>query len=121
MNKDALAVKKRGATRMAKKRLKVAHQSIASGNKEVFYAELLSALNGYFSNKFSIPLADLSRDNITANLTQKNVSADTIQMANRALDDCEFARYAPATVTGNLEEVYASAVNLITKLEDEIS
>jgi hypothetical protein len=121
MHKDSLAVRKRGATRMAKKRLKVAHQSIAAGNKEVFYAELLSALNGYFSDKFSIPLADLSRDTITTNLTQKNVKPETLQMANKTLDDCEFARYAPATVTGNLEEVYTSAVNLITLLEDEIS
>jgi len=121
MNKDSLAVRKRGATRMAKKRLKIAHQSIAAGNKEVFYAELLSALNGYFSDKFSIPLADLSRDTISTNLTQKNVKPETLQMANKALDDCEFARYAPATVTGNLEEVYTSAVNLITLLEDEIS
>lgn len=121
MNKDSLAVKKRGATRMAKKRLKIAHQSITAGNKEVFYAELLSALNGYFSDKFSIPLADLSRDTITASLTLKNVKPETLQMANKTLDDCEFARYAPATVTGNLDEVYTSAVNLITLLEDEIS
>jgi len=121
MNKDTLAVKKRKATSMAKKRLKIAHQSIASGNKELFYAELLSALNGYFSDKFSIPLADLSRDTISANLTQKNAKPETLQMVNKALDDCEFARYAPATVTGNLDEVYTSAVKLITLLEDEIS
>jgi len=121
LHKDTVALKKRGATRMAKKRLKIAHQSIASGNKEVFYAELLSALNGYFSDKFTIPLADLSRDTISANLTQKNVKAETLEMVNKTFDDCEFARYAPATVTGNLEEVYASAVKLITLLEDEIS
>ena len=106
---------------MAKKRLKVAYQYIAAGNKEVFYAELLSALNGYLSDKFSIPLADLSRDTISTNLTQKNVKPETLQMVNKTLDDCEFARYAPATITGNLEEVYASAVNLITLLEDEIA
>jgi len=121
LHKDTVALKKRGATGMAKKRLKIAHQNIASGNKEVFYAELLSALNGYFSDKFSIPLADLSRDTISANLTQKNVKAETIQMANKTLDDYEFARYAPAAVTGNLEEAYTSAVKLITLLEDEIS
>jgi len=120
-HKDAVALKKKGATRMAKKRLKIAHQHIASGNKEIFYAELLSALNGYFSDKFSIPTADLSRDTISANLTKKNVKPETLQMVNKTLDDCEFARYAPATVTGNLEEVYASAVKLITLLEDEIA
>lgn len=121
LHKDTVALKKRGATRMAKKRLKIAHQNIASGNKEVFYAELLSALNGYFSDKFSIPLAGLSRDTISANLMQKNSKEDTLQLVNKTLDDCEFARYAPATVTGNLEEVYASAVKLLTLLEDEIS
>ncbi len=121
LHKDTVALKKRGATRMAKKRLKVAHQNIASANKEVFYAELLNALNGYFSDKFTIPLADLSRDRIAENITRKNAKPETLQMVNKILDDCEFARYAPATVTGNLEEVYASAVNLITLLEDEIA
>ncbi len=121
LHKDTIALKKRGATRMAKKRLKIAHQSIASGNKEVFYAELLNALNGYFSDKFSIPPADLSRDTISSNLTKKNVKPETLKMVNQTLDDCEFARYAPATVAGNLGDVYSSAVNLITLLEDEIA
>ncbi|HTA28192.1 MAG TPA: BatD family protein [Bacteroidia bacterium] len=121
LHKDTVALKKRGATRMAKKRLKIAHQNIASANKEVFYAELLNALNGYFSDKFTIPLADLSRDRITENLTQKNAKPETQQMVNKILDDCEFARYAPASVAGNLGEVYASAVKLITLLEDEIA
>jgi len=121
LHKDTVALKKRGATRMAKKRLKIAHQSIAANNKEVFYAELLNALNGYFSDKFSIALADLSRDTISANLMQRNVKPETLQMLNKTFDDCEFARYAPASVAGNLMEVYTSAVNLITLLEDEIS
>src|SRR6185312_3560368 len=109
------------ATSMAKKRLKMAQQSIVKGNKEVFYAELLSALNGYFSDKFSIPLADLSRDSITLSLTQRNAKLETLQMVNKTLDDCEFARYAPAVITGNLEEVYSTTVKLITTLEDEIA
>ncbi len=121
LHKDTIELKRRGATRMAKKRLKSANKYIESGNKEVFYAELLKALNGYFSDKFTIPLADLSRDTISANLTAKNIKPETMEMVNKTLDDCEFARYAPATLTGNLAEVYASAVKLITLLEDEIS
>ncbi len=121
LHKDTVELKKRGATKMAKKRLKTAQKNIASGNKEIFYAELLKALNGYFSDKFTIPLADLSRDTIASNLAQKNVKDETLQMVNKTLDDCEFARYAPGALTGNLEEVYTSAVKLITLLEDEIS
>ena len=106
---------------MAKKRLAIAHKSIAANNKEVFYEELHNALNGYLSNKFTIPGADLSKDTISTTLIQKNVKPETLQKLMSVLDDCEYARYAPAAVAGNLNEVYNSAVTLITQLEDEIA
>ena len=121
LHKDTVGLKQRGATRMAKKRLKTANGYIASNNKEKFYDELHTALNSYLSDKFTIPIADLSRDTITNKLTEKSVSTETLQQLSTVLDNCEFARYAPASVTGNLNEVYESAVTLITKLEDEIA
>ncbi|HTA84381.1 MAG TPA: BatD family protein [Bacteroidia bacterium] len=120
LNKDATSVKQRGATRMAKKRLKAANAFIASNNKEKFYEELHKAISDYLSDKFTIPVADLSRESITLKLTEKNVTPDTLQKLSTVLDNCEFVRYAPATVTGNLNEVYNSTVTLITQLEDEI-
>ncbi len=121
LHKDAIGLKQRGATRMAKKRLKTANSFILSNNKEKFYDELHTALNSYLSDKFTIPIADLSRETITNKLTEKSVGAETLQQLSTVLDNCEFARYAPASVTGNLNEVYESAVKLITKLEDEIA
>lgn len=121
LHKDAVGLKQRGATRMAKKRLKMANSLIASNNKEKFYDELHTAINSYLSDKFTIPVADLSRDTITAKLTEKQVSPETLQQLSSVLDNCEFARYAPASVTGDLNEVYNSTVTLITKLEDEIA
>jgi hypothetical protein len=120
LNKDVTAVKQRGATRMAKKRLKTAFKYIATGNKESFYEEIHKALNNYLSDKFAIPVADLSKENITSKLNEKNVKPETLRSLMSALDNCEYARYAPATVTSNLNEVYESSINIITKLEDEI-
>jgi len=121
LHKDAVGLKQRGATRMAKKRLKTANSFIVSNNKEKFYNELHTAINSYLSDKFTIPVADLSRETVTNKLTEKSVSTETLQQLSTVLDNCEFARYAPASVTGNLNEVYESAVTLITKLEDEIA
>ena len=121
LHQDTIGLKQRGATRMAKKRLKAANNFIASNNKEKFYDELHTAINSYLSDKFTIPVAELSRDTITGKLTEKKVSTETLQQLSTVLDNCEFARYAPASVTGNLTEVYNSTVTLITKLEDEIA
>jgi len=121
LNKDIVSVKQRGATRMAKKRLTTAFGFIASGNKESFYEEVHKAVNSYLSDKFTIPVADLSRETIVKRLTEKSVTPDTIQKLSAVLDDCEYARYAPASVTGNLQQVYDSTVTLITALEDEIA
>jgi len=121
MNSDAIAVKQRGATRMAKKRLNLANKHMIANNKEAFYEELLKALNGYLSDKFTIPVSELSRETIASKLTEKKVSPETLQKLMASLDNCEYARYAPATVTSNLNEVYDSTVKLITQLEDEIA
>jgi len=120
LNKDATSVKQRGATRMAKKRLKAANTFIASNNKEKFYEELHKAISDYLSDKFTIPVADLSRERISQKLTEEKVTPDTLQKLSTVLDNCEYVRYAPASVTGDLNEVYNSTVTLITQLEDEI-
>jgi len=121
MNKDVVAVKQRGATRMAKKRLKLAYKHMNANNKEAFYEEILKALNGYLGDKFTIPISELSRETITSKLTEKKLKSETLQKLIAALDNCEYARYAPTAVTSNLSEVYNSTVKLITELEDEIA
>ncbi len=118
MNSDQVAVRKRGATRMAKKRLKAAYGFMNSGNKAAFYAEIHSALMKYLSDKFTIPLSELSREKITEELKKKNIKDENIASLMAALDNCEFARYAPSNAAGNLNQVYESAMKLITELHE---
>jgi hypothetical protein len=119
-NKDAVAVKSRKATKMARKRLSIAEQHLKSNNKELFYIEIFKALYGYISDKLNIPVADLNKDHISETLKTKNVSEITIQQLITTLDNCEYARYAPSAVSGDLNSIYNNTVELITKIENEV-
>lgn len=120
LNKDAVAVRSRKATKMAKKRLFVAEQHLKLNNKELFYIEIFKALYGYISDKLNMPVADLNKEHISETLQTKNVSAETILKLITTLDNCEYARYAPSAVSGDLNGIYSNTVELITKIEDEI-
>lgn len=116
-NKDIAGVKSRQANKMARKRLVAAEKYLKKNEKENFYNELYVALYGYLSDRLNIPVADLSKENITANLSKRNVDEVTIANLNETLQNCEFAKYAPAAVSSNLQQVYNNTVNVITKLE----
>lgn len=120
-NKDGVAVKSRKARKMAIKRLSVAEQHLKSGNKELFYIEIFKALYGYISDKLNIPVADLNKEHISQTLKNRNVSDLTIEKLISTLDNCEYARYAPSAVSGDLSGIYNNTVELITKTEDEIN
>ncbi len=119
-NKDAVAVKSRRATKMAKKQLLLAEKHLSANNKELFYVEIFKALYGYIGNKLNIPTANLNKETITDSLRIKSVSEATIQQLLATLDNCEYAHYAPAAVSGDLKGIYDNTVQLITKIEDEI-
>jgi len=118
-NSDAIAVKSRRATKMAKKRLVLAEQHLKSNNKELFYSEVFKAVFGYISDKFNIPLADLNKEHITIILTAKKINDPTIQQLIDIINKCEYARYAPSAVSDELSNIYSNTVEVITKIEDE--
>jgi hypothetical protein len=119
-NKDVIAVKSRKATKMAKKSLHIAEQHLRSANKESFYLEISKVLYGYLADKLNISGAELSREMIASVLNERLVSSGTSSQLFSTLDTCEYARYAPGAVSGDLHSVYNNTVELITKIENEI-
>ncbi|MBI4930244.1 MAG: protein BatD [Bacteroidetes bacterium] len=119
-NSDLVLVKKRRASRIAKKQLAKAERSMKENDKENFFVNVLSALYNYTGNKMNIPVAELSKEKVVEVLKEKNVAEETIHELVTLLDECEFARYAPGLQSGNLNEVYSRAENIITKIEDAI-
>ncbi len=117
---NLVAVKERKAAKLARKQLVLAEKFKAQNKRDEFYGEILTALNKYASNKMNIPVADLSKENISAHLAEKKVNTETISKLMNTLNDCEYVRYAPASVEQDLNIAYNNTIELITKIEDEI-
>lgn len=83
------------ANKVATKRLKKAKKMMDAGNHGEFYDEVLRALWGYVGDKLNMPVAKISRDNISQCLTEYSVSDGIITQFIQAIDECEFERYAP--------------------------
>ena len=115
-NIDAMRGKK--ANKVAGKKLKLAAKLMAEGKSSAFYDEVLRALWGYVSDKLSMPVSELSRENIAEKLASRNASQDDINTFLEAIDECEFERYAPGDVAGNMQKTYDKAVSAITNIEE---
>lgn len=115
---DLTAMRGRKANKVAGKRLKKAAKLMAQQKGNEFYDEVLRALWGYVGDKLAMPVEQLSRDNIQQNLLMRNVSEDIVGSFIEAIDECEFARYAPGDPSGNMQKTYDKAVEAITNIED---
>jgi hypothetical protein len=100
--------------------LKLAETHLKTGNKAAFYEEILKALWGYTGDKLNIPVVELTKDNIETELAGHQVSRETISEFMQILNTCEFARFAPSESMGTMDESYEKAIELISKLEEEV-
>ncbi len=115
---DAVKMRGKKATKIARKRLKKASKLMFQGKSEAFYDEVLRALWGYVGYKLNIPVEQLNRDNITEKLQSHEVDDATIGKFISALDTCEFERYAPGDASGNMEKTFNSAMTAIEEIEE---
>jgi len=115
-NADIVKQRAGKANKVATKRLKKAAKLMAAGKQGDFYDEVLRALWGYVGDKLNMPVEQLSRENISQQLTAHDVSDDTIRQFIGALDECEYARYAPGDAQGNMNKVYDMAMTAITQI-----
>lgn len=120
-NRDLLLVRSRKANKMARKRLAQAEKYMKENKKEQFYEEVFKALYGYLSDRLSIPYSDLTKESIVLSLKLKNVNDETATQLESILNSCEFARYAPSTVSSQLQNIFDDSASIITKIEDQIS
>lgn len=119
-NANIAKVKTKKANKVATKRMKLAGKLLAENKKNEFYDEVLKALWGYISDKLSIPISQLSKDNIEAELMRYGVSDEVTKTFIDALNECEFARYAPGNENEAMDKVYAASVEAISKMENSI-
>jgi hypothetical protein len=129
-NANIANVKTKKASKVATRRLKVAKQKMRENDKAVFYDEVLKALWGYLSDKLSMPVSELSKDNIAAKLADCQVPGELIEECAALVGECEFARYAPSLAGASSQDVYGKGsaeeiiynrtAELMNKLENAI-
>ena len=119
-NANVAKVRTKKANKVAVKRMKLAGKLLASNQKDAFYDEVLKALWGYISDKLSIPVSKLSKDNIEEELRKYGVAEELIQEFLNALNSCEFARFAPGDANQAMDKVYTESFEVISKMENSI-
>ena len=62
---------------------------------------------------------EISKDNIIELLQQRNASEISISQFMELMNDCEFARYAPATDTA-MHNDFDRAISIISELEKQL-
>ncbi len=119
-NANVALMRTRKANKMAIKRLKTANRYLKEQDKEHFYDEVLRAIWGYFSDKLSIPVARLSKNNIEEELSRKGISEQVAGKFIEILDTCEFARYAPAESNAEMDRIYNDTMKAIEDMENKL-
>lgn len=119
-NANVAKVRTKKANKVATKRMKNAGKLLAEKKQEAFYDEVLKALWGYISDKLNIPVSQLSKDNIEEKLNEYGVTSELVTDFINTLNECEFARYAPGNQNEAMDKVYASALDVISKMENSI-
>lgn len=119
-NANVAKMRTKKANKVATKRMKLAGKLLSENKKDAFYDEVLKALWGYISDKLNIPVSRLSKDNIEEKLRNHGVNEELIKEFLNALNDCEFARFAPGDENQAMDKVYSSSIEVISKTENSI-
>ncbi|MGI4749251.1 MAG: BatD family protein [Janthinobacterium lividum] len=118
-NSDLVKVKSRGAGKMAAKHLANAQKELTAGKRSAFYDAVAKGLYGYLSDKLNIPVANLNKENIIAQLQSSSLDSTIINHLTDTMDLCEMARFAPVTGISE-QQVFDKAKNTINEIEDKI-
>ncbi len=115
-NRNIVARRMRQADKIAVQRLRMAERSMKEGNRHAFYEEMLRAMWGYISDKFNIPVSNLTKETIREELYRRGVTAADAEQFCEIISRSDEAQYAPSTES-DMGEVYGDAVAVISKIE----
>lgn len=118
LNADVAGRRNARASKVARKRLREAEEFMKSRQPEKFYEAMLKAMWGYLGDKLSMPVSQLTRQNIFETLMERGVAEDAANRVLGVLDQCEMARYTPdSSSEASVEAVYNEATSSINELE----
>ena len=114
---NSILVRSKKATSFAQKRLAGAGKLISENKHAMAFEEISKALWGYASDKLTIPVSELSKENIAEQLRSKNVNDQSIERFTNCISTCEMAQYGGLDVTAQSNKLYQDAIQIITDIE----
>lgn len=117
---DVTGTRNRQARKKANKHLREAEKALATGDHKAFYSALAQALRGFFADKLATDAAALTNDSILGALAERGLDAETLEQTKELLEDCDFARFAPAHDASQREHDLERASELLNRIDQKI-
>lgn len=114
---DVKGQRLRKANKLARKYLSEAKRNL--GDQKKFYDSLERALHNYLKAKLHIQTSEMSKENISDLLAERGVSGNTETSFVKLLENCEFARYTPASSVA-MRQDYDKAVEVISEIDKQV-
>jgi hypothetical protein len=118
LSKDSVLLRTRRANKIALKRLATAQKLLQKNERTPFYEEISKAIWLYLSDKLSIPLSSLSKENVWDALNSRDIDRQLQHQLEQVMTECETALYAGTGGTQQMNSTYNEAVTIISKLEE---
>ena len=120
-NVDIALLKRKKAQKVAIKKLASAEQFLNANKSKSFYDEISRALLGYVCDKLSIPLSELTKDNVRQKLESLAVQSQHIEAFMKLIKTAEMALFAGMDNSAAMNETYQKSINVISDIERELS
>jgi hypothetical protein len=104
------------SSRLVKKGLAEATRLLAQGNEREFHAALNRAVVRYVGDRFNLETSGMTGDQIQAELSSRNVDADTVASLLDLIASCDAARFSPGMTRCTPQETLEKARTVLEKL-----
>ena len=115
---DTQGLRRKGADKVARQRLKAAEQALNANDREAFYTAMGKALEGYFADKFNLGVAEVNADTVRNKLGHLENGAVAEEYV-RQMSELEMARFAPFE-TRTRQAAYDEAASIIRRIENQL-
>lgn len=115
-SQNAALLRGKRANKVAVQRFRAAKRYMVEQNQHAFYEEMLRALWGYMGDKFNIPVANLTKENVREELHKRSVTGEESQRFTAIITKCDEAQYSPMA-SAQMSDVYAEGLGIVSRLE----
>ena len=116
--RDKTVKAQRIALKKALQQLKQCESFIHNKQNNKFYELVSETILNYLMQRFHLKRAELSKQYIEGYLTKQQVDTEVIKRLLKVIDECEFAKFAPAKDEGGLNDILNETTEIL-KLVDK--